>query len=134
MTYMIKELRNSTGMTQREFAEHYGIPMSTLRKWEQGESSPAPYVIYLLAATLPSIRASIREITVGEKKYYYDKNKKKIYDSVGNGIKVSEDIDGIKEKNLEIYIEDLFEAFYKAQERFDRDCRLDREEDIIWSR
>ena len=41
----IKELRDSTGMTQKEFASKYGIPISTLRKWEQGESSPAPYDI-----------------------------------------------------------------------------------------
>ena len=51
----IKELRDSTGMTQKEFASRYGIPISTLRKWEQGESSPAPYVAALLARTLPRV-------------------------------------------------------------------------------
>ncbi len=134
MSLMIKELRNSCGMTQREFAESYGIPMSTLRKWEQGEASPAPYVVTLIASTLPSVNSALREIRVGKKKYYYDKLKKIIYDSKGNGIKVSEDLDGIKENNLEIYTEDLFGSFYEAQDRFNRDCRLDREEDIIWSR
>lgn len=58
MTHMIRELRDSTGMTQKEFANMYGIPLSTLRKWEQGESSPAPYILNLLARTLPSVDAT----------------------------------------------------------------------------
>lgn len=49
MSFDIKELRESTGMTQKLFAETYGIPVSTLRKWEQKEASPAPYVVNLLA-------------------------------------------------------------------------------------
>ena len=53
MRYDIKELRESTGMTQIAFSEAYGIPVSTLRKWEQKEAAPAPYVINLLARALP---------------------------------------------------------------------------------
>jgi len=45
----IKELRNKTGMSQREFAAQYGIPLSTLRKWEQGEAKPATYVVNLIS-------------------------------------------------------------------------------------
>ena len=50
----IKELRNKTGMSQREFASQYGIPLSTLRKWEQGEAKPAPYIVNLIADKLRS--------------------------------------------------------------------------------
>lgn len=76
MTYVIRELRDSTGLTQKEFANMYGIPLSTLRKWEQGESSPAPYVLNLLARTLPSIQDTLWKINGSNGIiYYYDKNK-----------------------------------------------------------
>ena len=62
MEYMIKELRDMTGMTQKAFAEMYGIPLSTLRKWEQGEASPAPYVLRLIARTLPGTQTALQKI------------------------------------------------------------------------
>ena len=104
----IKELRDSTGMTQKEFASRYGIPISTLRKWEQGESSPAPYVAALLARTLPDTESSLKRT-------------------------IQEDLEGVKEQNLALYLEDLFEGFYRLQDKFNRDCRYDKEEDILWS-
>ncbi len=61
MEYMIKELRDMTGMTQKAFAQMYGIPLSTLRKWEQGEASPAPYVLRLIAGTLPSTKDILQD-------------------------------------------------------------------------
>lgn len=33
-------IRKSTGLTQRAFAEAYGIPLGTLRDWEQAKSAP----------------------------------------------------------------------------------------------
>ncbi len=35
-----KTLRRVLGLTQEEFAERYGIPLGTLRDWEQGRSEP----------------------------------------------------------------------------------------------
>lgn len=135
MTYMIRELRNATGLTQKEFAKMYSIPLSTLRKWEQGEASPAPYVLDLLAKTLPSTEISLRTIegTDGVV-YYYDIYKRTVADMQGNIIMVQEDLREIKEQNLVIYLQDLFEGFYEIQEKFNRDCRFDKEEDILWSR
>ena len=95
----IKELRIMTGQTQKQFAENFGIPVGTLRRWEYGESTPAPYVIKLIADKIPEI---------------------------------NEDIEGVKKENLVLYAKDLFEAYYEAVEKFDRDCRLDKQEDIIW--
>lgn len=135
MIYMIKELRDSTGLTQKEFAAMYGIPLSTLRKWEQGESSPAPYVLNLLARTLPCIDESLWKINgTGGIVYYYDKNKRTVIDMRGNSIMVQEDLKEIKEQNLILYLQDLFEGFYAVQEKFNRDCRFDKEDDIIWTR
>ena len=62
MYYVIKELRESTGLTQKKFAAMYGIPLSTLRKWEQGEASPAPYVVNLIARTLPATDSGLKKI------------------------------------------------------------------------
>jgi transcriptional regulator with XRE-family HTH domain len=135
MTYMIRELRNSTGMTQKEFAQIYGIPLSTLRKWEQGEATPAPYVLNLLARTLPSTESSLWQIDGGDGiVYYYDTYKKTVSDMRGNIIMVQDDLREIKKQNLILYLQELFENFYEIQEKFNRDCTFDKEEDILWSR
>lgn len=134
MNLLVRELRESTGMTQKAFAELFDIPLSTLRKWEQGEASPPPYVVRMMARLLPFERVDLKEINSKKgHKYYYDNAKKILMDSKGNSINIEESIEGVKEENLPIYVEDLFEAFYEIQERFNRDCRFDREEDIIWS-
>lgn len=135
MTYLIRELRDATGMTQREFANTYRIPLSTLRKWEQGEASPAPYVIELLARTIPSIEQSLMQISGSDGAiYYYDKSRRMVLDGWGNFIKVQEDLEEVKIQNLSLYLQDLFEGFYEIQAKFNRDCRFDKEEDIIWTR
>lgn len=130
----VKEMRESTGMSQKAFAQMYGIPISTLRNWEQGTNSPAPYVVNLLARALPSMNSTLRKINgKNGRSYYYDKNQKCILDIKGNKIYVQEEIDGVKEQNLALYLDDLFERFYEIQGIFDRDCKFDKEEDILWS-
>lgn len=134
MNYMIKELRDSTGMTQKDFSNLYGIPLSTLRKWEQGESSPPPYVLNLLAKTLPSTKSSLWQIKgANGTVYYYDITKKTVADMRGNIIMIQEDLKEINQQNLALYLEELFEDFYRIQDKFNRDCRLDKEEDILWA-
>lgn len=135
MTYVIRELRDSTGLTQKDFADMYGIPLSTLRKWEQGESAPAPYVLNLLARTLPSTQDTLWKICGTDGiVYYYDKNKRTVTDMRGNVITVQEDLKEIKEQNLILYLHELFEGFYAIQEKFNRDCKFDKEDDILWTR
>ena len=36
----VRIVRMALGMTQTEFAESYGIPVATLRDWEQGRREP----------------------------------------------------------------------------------------------
>jgi putative transcriptional regulator len=36
----VKTLRRALGLTQEEFAARYGIPLGTLRDWEQGRTEP----------------------------------------------------------------------------------------------
>ena len=47
----IKKLRQVIGMSQRQFSAHYGIPLGTLRNWEQGISNPPNYVFTMILAT-----------------------------------------------------------------------------------
>ncbi|MCI8424884.1 MAG: helix-turn-helix domain-containing protein [Adlercreutzia sp.] len=50
------EMRREAGMSQREFAEHYGIPVRTLQQWEQGKSTPPSYVLSMMEKLRPSRR------------------------------------------------------------------------------
>lgn len=43
-----KELRQASGMTQRAFAEYFGIPLRTVEDWERGVRKCAPYLIDLM--------------------------------------------------------------------------------------
>lgn len=45
----IKALRESTGLTQRAFAELLGIPKRSIENWEGGVSEPPEYVVRLIA-------------------------------------------------------------------------------------
>lgn len=36
----IKRIRNTQGLSQRQFADVYGFPAATLRDWEQGRRQP----------------------------------------------------------------------------------------------
>ena len=129
----IKEIRRSTGLTQKAFAEMFGIPLNTLRKWEQHEAAPPTYLVRLIAKSLPSPENALEKIEDSKGNvYYYDSTKMLVMDSSGNAIPIHEDLEGVKRKNLGLYLHDLFEAYYNIQEKFDRDCRFDKEENIIW--
>lgn len=133
-TIDIRELRDETGLTQKAFADMYEIPVSTLRKWEQHEAAPPDYVLKLIASTLPGtdknwVRIDGRD---GEP-YYYSSSKGAVRDRLGNQIFIDEDLSDIKKENLPIYLKELFDNFYAGLEKFKRDCKFDRQEDILWS-
>ena len=48
----IKELRESTGMSRKEFSEHTGIPVRTMEDWEAGRRTPPEYIPRLIAYQL----------------------------------------------------------------------------------
>lgn len=48
MSLEIKELRDRTGLSQDDFAEFVGIPVTTIRNWEQGRNCPPDYTISML--------------------------------------------------------------------------------------
>ena len=134
MGISIKELRYRTDLSQSKFAKQFGIPLSTLRKWEQGEATPASYFVNLLAMQLPADFDQLQAIECKDgQTYYYDPLAKTIRDKMGNCIRIHEDLEGVKKENLPLYVQDLFESFYEIQNKFDSDCRYDKQEDFIWS-
>lgn len=44
----MKEFREQTGLSQRVFAEHFGLPVRTLQEWEQGRRTPPDYVFNMI--------------------------------------------------------------------------------------
>jgi DNA-binding transcriptional regulator YiaG len=48
----IKELRESTGMSRKDFSEHTGIPVRTLEDWEAVRRTPPEYIPRLIAYQL----------------------------------------------------------------------------------
>lgn len=128
----IKEMRIFTGLTQKEFANNFGIPIGTLRRWEYGESTPAPYIVQMMETILPLDTEKLQKIESSKDTYYIDEAAKCIIDKKGSRIKFNESIKGVKTQNLALYIDDLFEAYYDAVNKFDNDCRLDKKEDILW--
>jgi putative transcriptional regulator len=57
----IKEIRESTGLSQARFAELLGVSVRTLQDWEQGRRSPsgAAWTVLVIAARRPDV---LREI------------------------------------------------------------------------
>lgn len=133
MHYNIQELRLKTGLSQSAFAKQYGIPVSTLRKWEQGESNIAPYVLKLIAATVLSANDDLIKIeSEGGKSYYYDENKSLLLDDFGNSVKIELEVDKINPNNLAIYVADLFNSIDDAKASFVRDLEVDKKFKINW--
>lgn len=48
----MKELRKSTGLSQKAFAEHLGIPLRTIEDWEAGRRTPPDYIPRLISYQL----------------------------------------------------------------------------------
>lgn len=46
----LKRLREAADLTQEKAAERLGIPISTLRNWEQGRTAPSLFVVKQLKA------------------------------------------------------------------------------------
>lgn len=48
----IKELRNTTKMSQNNFAAYLGIPVANIQHWEQGVATPPNYLIALISRVM----------------------------------------------------------------------------------
>ncbi len=48
----IRELRETTGLSQSKFAEHFSIPVRSLQEWEQERREPPTYLLTLMIKIL----------------------------------------------------------------------------------
>lgn len=122
---LIKEIRLKTKLTQKEFAERFQIPLSTLRKWEQGESKPSKYLLNFLISASPEYNDELRAIKRKDRIYYINEQAKIIYDKYGNSIKYKEDLKDVSENNLSVYVDNFFKQFYDLQKLLNEDIKYD---------
>ena len=126
MNCRIREMRESTGLTQKAFAELFSIPLSTLQKWEQGAAEPAPYILKMITKLLPEKYSDKECIQASERyRFYYDALRNTVTDQCGTRIPLSCSIENINRRNLGIYFERLFDSYYEMQKEFQKDCDLD---------
>jgi DNA-binding transcriptional regulator YiaG len=52
----VKQIRCKLAMTQQQFAEHLGVSVSVVSKWEQGTSTPGNLAGKLLDATAREVK------------------------------------------------------------------------------
>lgn len=46
--FLLKNIRERTGLNQTKFAKKFGIPLRTYQSWENGEKPPKDYVIDMI--------------------------------------------------------------------------------------
>lgn len=133
----IRELRKLTGMSQSQFAKKYDIPLNTLQHWEGGYSEPAKYLVKLIEDTICKDRKVIQGNNTKEgTMYYYDELNKLVCDNKGNCLSLEIDLDATSEHNLGLYLDTLFEDYYKARKSFEENLIFDKnsKELIEWTR
>lgn len=74
---IIKQLRESIGLSRKEFSSHVGIPVRTLEDWEAGRRTPPEYVPRLIAYQL-KYEELLRKVSVQGME---DNNSKKVEDA-----------------------------------------------------
>lgn len=62
----IKELRNTTNMSQNKFASYLGIPVANIQHWEQGVTNPPNYLISLISRVMMYDGYIRKELTSAE--------------------------------------------------------------------
>ena len=64
------EIRKMLGVTQQGFADVIGVPVATLRNWEQGRKAPDPAARSLLTIMHREPEAAMRALGKGPVKWY----------------------------------------------------------------
>lgn len=131
----IKTLRKISGLTQKEFSNKYDIPIRTLQRWEQNQSSPANYILKLLEKDICNDKDEIIKIPGDKIDYIYNVTRRQLINSKGIVINIEiKNIKKIKLNNLSIYCDVLFEKYNKGIKSFLEDCKYDETTDILWER
>lgn len=120
----IKAIRTETGMTRKEFAEAFEIPIRTLEDWEYARRTPPGYVVKLLAyqVRMEMYQLSLKEANKKSASLIYnDRNVNIILDTDGNKIVVIHDIifknkQNISWNDVERYLRQYVGEFYTIAE------------------
>ena len=64
LVWPIAAIRSRLGMTQSVFADALGVPVATLRNWEQGRTQPDPAAVALLRIVEREPEAAFRALGV----------------------------------------------------------------------
>ena len=48
----VQKMRKLTGLSQSKFANHFGIPVCTIRQWERNGARPSKYLLVMMARIL----------------------------------------------------------------------------------
>ncbi|MCR4655182.1 MAG: helix-turn-helix domain-containing protein [Lachnospiraceae bacterium] len=62
----IKELRNTTQMSQNGFATYLGIPVANIQHWEQGVTTPPNYLVALISRVMKNDGYIRNDLSTGE--------------------------------------------------------------------
>lgn len=62
---LARRVRQTLGLSQDAFAERYGIPVATLRDWEQGRRDPDTAAVSYLTAIAADPEAVARALATG---------------------------------------------------------------------
>lgn len=57
----IRDLRVKTGLSQKEFAEKFQIPIGTIRRWDQGQNDAPKYIIFMMERIIELEELSLQE-------------------------------------------------------------------------
>jgi DNA-binding transcriptional regulator YiaG len=52
LSQLIREFRQSTGLTQEQFAAFLGVTYPTINRWENGRTNPSPMAMQLIEQKL----------------------------------------------------------------------------------
>ena len=55
MPWLIRELRQRTGLTQEKFAAKLGVTFPTINRWENGRAKPSPLAMQKIEELLRSM-------------------------------------------------------------------------------
>lgn len=109
----MKKIRESTGMTQKDFAEYFNIPVRTLQDWEYEKRTPPAYVVELIEYKLKEEEIKMKKQAKELLQYLnetvddYGKSDWIFYTPEGKKI-----IRGIKFTDNDVYKDDFTEEFY----------------------
>lgn len=56
MCETIKAARRAAGLTQEELSKQFGIPLSTIKRWDSGVSNPPAWAARLLIEKLEQLK------------------------------------------------------------------------------